>query len=83
MSLQINSTKVLEYFNNIVYPAKTKKLHLFSIAESVCHSADQIDGHNLTYECHCFSCMICRILLTTLFSRGHQKLLQIVKKITI
>ena len=80
VSLQINSTNILGYFNNIVYPAKTKQLHSFSIARSICHLSVQIDGHNLTYDCDCFSCRICRILLTTLLSRRHQKLLQIVKK---
>ena len=80
MALEINPAIVLEYFNNIVDPPKTKQLHSFSIARSICHLAVETDGHNLTYHCHCFSCRICRILLTELLSRGHQKLLQIVQK---
>ena len=75
MSIKISPTKVLDYSNNIVYPEKAKQLYSFSIARSICHLAAQIDR-----LIHRFYCRICQILLTTLLSRGQQKLLKIVKK---
>ena len=83
MSLRKNPVKKLDYFSNIVDHERATQLHYFSVERLICHLAVQIDGHNLTYHYHCFSCRICRIILTTVLSRGHQKLLQIVKRIII
>ena len=80
MSLNIEPIKVFDYFNNMVDPSRARQLDFFSIARSICYLAVQIDGHSLHYHCHCFSCRICRILLTMLLFRNHRKLLQIVKK---
>lgn len=80
MSLKIVPAKVLDYLNKMVDPFRVRQLHSSSIARSMCHLAAKIDGHNLQPHCHCFSCRICRILFTTLLSRNHKKLWQIVKK---
>lgn len=79
MSLRIDPTKILEYFDNVVDPIKANQLYSFYIARSICHVGVQIDGHNLNYHCHCFMCRICQILLTMLLSKKHQRLLEIVK----
>lgn len=57
-----------------------RQLHSVSTAKSICYLAIKINGHNVNYNCHCFSCRICQVLLSTLFARGHQKLLLVVKK---
>ena len=81
MPLKIDPTKVLDYFNNMVDPSTATQLHSFSIGRSICHLAVQTDGHSLHYRCHCFSCGICRILLTMLLSRtGFPHLLKILTK---
>ena len=80
MSLKINLSKILDYFNNVVDPDKAKKLHSLCLARSVCHLSFPINGHSLTYNCHCFVCKIFRILLQVLFSRGHQKLLLVITR---
>ena len=73
MSVHIDPREVLTYFNNIVCPWRAKQLQPVSIAKSVCHLVIQINGHNSSYHCHCFSCRICRVLLSTLFARGEQE----------
>ena len=45
MSIKINPTKVVDYFNNIVCSEKAKQLHSFSITRSICHLAVQIEGN--------------------------------------
>ena len=80
MYVEIDPTKVLEHFNKMVDPHRVRQYHSFLIARSVCRLAVQIEGHSLNYHCYCFACRICRIPLTTLLSRKHQKLLQVVKK---
>ena len=83
MTVRVDPREVLTYFNNIVYPWTVKQLHSVSIAKSIFHLAVQINGHNSSYHYHCFSCRICRVLLSTLFARGHQKILLVAKKIII
>ena len=80
MSLKIKPTKIVDYSNSIGDSTKAKQLHSFYLARPFCHLAVLIDCHNLIYHCHCFFCRICRILLTSLFSRGYQKLLLIIRK---
>ena len=80
MSVVVHPTNVFDYFNNIVDQDKAKQLHSFSIARSICHIAVQIIDHSDNYQCYRVSCRICRLLLTVLLSRKHEKLLCIIKK---
>ena len=80
MSLRINSTQAINFFNNVVDPAKAKQLNSVCLARCNCHALAQIDSHNIHYHCHCFLCRIYRIIFSELFSRNHHKLLLIVNK---
>ena len=80
MSVVIHPTKTFEYFDNVVDPVKTQQLYSFCIARSAHRVVPLIHGHSDNYDCYCFSCLICRLLIQTLLSRRHENLLQIVKK---
>ena len=80
MSLVIHPTNIFQYFDNVDDQEKVKQLLSFCIARSIRHVVLLIHGHSDNYRCHCFSCLICRLLVETLLSRRHEKLLQIVKK---
>ena len=66
------------YFDNYLDYAKAKNVHSFSIARSIRYIVTKIRGHSLSYKCHCFKCLVCRLLMTELISREHLKLLLIV-----
>lgn len=71
---------IFMYFDNVVDPFKAHKLHSFCVARSIYHVTTLIQGHGKEYKCHCFKCLICRLLMRTLLSRKHKKLLYNVTK---
>ena len=73
MSLRINSTQAINFFN-VVDPAKAKQLNSVCLGRCICHVSAEIDIHNIHYHYHCFFCGIFRIMLSELFSRNHHKL---------
>lgn len=79
--LQVLNQKIKNiflYFDNYLDYAKAKNVHSFSIARSIRYIVTKIRGHSLSYKCHCFKCLVCRLLMTELISREHLKLLLIV-----
>ena len=80
MSLRVNPTQAINFFNNVFDPAKAKQFNSVCLERCICHVSAQIDGHNIHHHCHCFLCRICHIMLSELFSRNHHKLLLIVNK---
>ena len=78
MSVVVHPTIIFSYFDNFLNPDKSKKLHSFCIATSIRYIATLIKGHSDSYICHCFKCLVCRLLISVLLSRGHKRLLHIV-----
>ena len=76
MSVKIDPREVLS-FNNIICPVRARQLYSFSNARSIYHLAVQINRHNSSHHDHCFLCRHYQVVLTTLLSRGHQKILLI------
>lgn len=79
----IPSSKVIEYFNNILDRSKADKLHSFCIARSMYFLFDIIREHGKQHLCFYFKCRFCRLLLTVLLSGKHYNLLKIVKENSI
>ena len=77
LSVVVHPTNIFLYFDNFLNPDKVKKLHSFCIARSICYIATLIKGHRDSYKCHCFKCLVCRLLVSVLLSRSHKKLLYI------
>ena len=78
MSVVVHPTNIFLYFDNFLDPAKTKKLHSFCIARSIHYAVTLIKGHKDGYRCHCFKCLVCRLSISKLLSRGHKRLSYIV-----
>ena len=75
MSAVVHLRNIFLYFDNHLNYAKAKNLHSFCIARYI---ATLIKGHSKSYKCCCFKCLVCRLLISILLSRGHKKLLNIV-----
>ena len=78
MSVVVHPENIFLYFDNHLSYPKAKNLHSFCIIRSIRYIVSLIRGHNSSYKCHCFKCRVCRLLISTIFSRGHKKLLLIV-----
>ena len=74
----VHPEHIFLYFNNHLNYPKAKNLHSFYLARLIRYIFSLIKGHNNSYKCHCFKCLVCRILIGVLFSRGHKKLFTIV-----
>ena len=72
MSLIIDPQKLLEYFDNVVDQSKADQLHS---ARCFSYIITLIRNHGKDYKCYCFLCKISRLLIQTLPSRKHYKLL--------
>ena len=78
MSAVVHPKNIFIYFDNNLNYAKVKNLHSFCIVQSVWYIATKINGHSNNYSCCCLKCLLCRLLLSILLSRGHKQLLSIV-----
>ena len=78
MSAVVHPENIFLYLKNHLNHAKAKNLHRFCLARSIRYIFSLIKGHNISYKCHCFKCLVCRMLRGVLFSRGHKKLLSTV-----
>ena len=78
MSVVVHPTNIFLYFDNFLNPEKAKKLHSFCIAKSIRYIATLIKVQSDSYRCHCFRCLVCRLLISEVLSAGHKKLLYIV-----
>ena len=77
---KVEPDEFLDYFKNLVSYEKSKQLELVSVARLICYLTIQNESHNVHFFCHCFSCRICRVLLSVLCKRDYQKLLLTVNK---
>ena len=57
----IPSSKILEYFDNVVGQSKAEKLYSFCAARAVRFLYEDIGEHSKNYCCYCFKCHICRL----------------------
>ena len=80
MSVVVHATNIFLHFDKFLNPAKAKNLYSFCIARSICYIANLINGHSNCYRCDCFKCLVCRVLISMLPSRGHKSLLYIVNR---
>ena len=71
MSVVVHATNIFLHFDKFLNPAKAKNLYSFCIARSICYIANLING---------FKCLVCRVLISMLPSRGHKRLLYIVNR---
>ena len=78
MPVMVHPTNIFLYFDNFLSPDKAKNLHSFCIARSIRYIATLIKGHSDSYRCHCFKCLVYRLLISVLSSGGRKKLLNIV-----
>ena len=78
ISVAVDPINIFLYFDTSLNPDKVKKLHSFCIAKSIRYIATLIKRHSDSYRCHCFKCLLCRLLISVLLSRGHKRLLYIV-----
>ena len=78
MSVDVHPKIIFLYFDNHLNYLKAKNLHLFCVAGSIRYVSSKTRSHSSNYKCHCFKCLVCRLLLTILVSSGRMKLLLIV-----
>ena len=74
----IDPEQIFDYMNNIVNYEKAKKLTSITIARCIYHITLEIKEHSLNFNCHCFKCRVCRILLAILVERKQGKLLLLI-----
>ena len=79
MSIDVYPKNIFMYFDKsqAKKKPKAKNLHSIWIARTVRYIGSKIREHSKDYKCHCFKCLVCRMLLTVLISRGHLNLLLI------
>lgn len=78
MSADVHPSNILLHFDNHLNYLKAKNLHSLCIAQSIQYIYSKTGVHSSDYKCRCFKCLVCRMLLSVLISRGHLKLLLIV-----
>ena len=75
---KIKPENVFCCFNDFLSHKKAENLTSVIIAKCICFIKIKVVGHNKNYECHCFNCQVCGMLISVQVKTKRIKLLFLV-----
>ena len=76
---KIKPENVFCCFNDFLSRKKAENLTSVTIAKCICFIKINVVGHNKNYECHCFNCQVCGMLISVRVKTKRIKLLFLVR----
>ena len=70
----IDPRHVFDYFNYSINETMIEKFSSITIAKCICYITTKVVGHSKNYNCRCFQCQVCKLLVNTLVKRKRKRM---------